>query len=423
MFHQSGTLFGSLLLFTTTLISRVSGFGLGAVPLAPAYPPVQTANKTGPYSVGVLQQAHIFDGVIFNYYYYYPATPAVGAPVWVSNGGIKGQAVENAPLNKTGGPYPLIVFAPGVAAYADAYYFYCQNLASHGYIVMSLEQLDTKRAIPTQNTTLQAQAVAYQVAGQGDKSVETLYTEWFRSTQFGMSYRPQEIEFALDTVLFQNKNPLSPFYNTIDKENIGMTGHSLGAYYTMVVGGGLPIYCDYSMTPAELDPNNTALVNVSPCAFPARQKLSSPFGFKDPLSRFKAIIPLAAPFFIADSQIPRSAAQIKIPMMVLTRDDLQLESTRAPQYAAFQNAAGPSHWVMVANTSHYLVSDNYQLNPTFSQQRLTPADQANFLDKAAVYMTYSAAFFNAYLKNSTAAKATLRAPISSYVVGLESRNA
>jgi predicted dienelactone hydrolase len=417
MFRQHATLVEPLLIMATILVSAATAsFGLGGIPLAPASPNIQTANSTGSYKIGIRQQTHVFEGRNLTFYWYYPATPASGSTPYVSTGGVVGQAVLDAPLDKSASPYPLIMFSPGLAAWADAYYFYSQNLASHGYIVVSMEHNDTKKAVPTGNSTLLALANTFQGKDEGDKAVETLYTEWFRSTQLGMTYRPQELKFGLDTVLNETQSSSSLFFDAVDTGNIGLSGHSLGAYYSLVVGGGVPIYCDYNMTAAQLDPDNPILANVSPCAFPTGKALSDPFEFKD--IRFKAIIPLAAPFFIDESQLPRSAANISVPMMILTGDDLQLESTRRPQFTTFENATGPSYWVMVANTSHYLVGDNYQLNPTFSK-RLSEPDRADFLKKAYVYMVYSAAFFDVYLKNDTSAMATLQKSVSPFVADLQ----
>lgn len=416
MTSQSVTYVWILLALITAYLSAVSAFGLGGIPLPPAFPPTQTANATGTYQVGLIAQSHAFQGSNFTFYWFYPALPVCGSNPYISAGGIQGQAVQNAPLNRSGGPYPLIFFSPGLGAYADAYYFYTQNLASQGYIVVSVENLDTKTALPTTDPALVVLADEYQAADDGSAAVETLYTEWFRSTQFALTYRPHDIEFGLNTVIRSGLNPDSPFFAAFDPTNIGMSGHSLGAFYTLIMGGGMPLYCNYPMTPAELNSSNPILVNVSVCAFPDRQIMPGPFALKD--FRIKAIIPLAPPFFIQDSQIARSAAKINIPMMIITGDDLQPESTRAPQYATFQNASGDSYWVMVSKTSHYLVGDAYQLNPVFSAT-LPVNDRADFVEKAAVYMTYSTAFFDLYLKGDRSAEVKLHSVSSPFVADLQ----
>jgi predicted dienelactone hydrolase len=421
MFCLHGSLLGKLLLATAGLSSVVSAqFGIGGISLPAADPPIPTANKTGPYSVGVRQSSYISQGHNLTLYWWYPACATCNTTPFVSAGGISGQAMQNAPLNRSGGPYPLIIFSSGLGAYSDGYYFYTQNLASHGYIVVSLSHYDTTNALPTNNATLRAIAAAYQAADDGSRAVELTYTEWFRSTQFAQTYRTQEIEAGLNSVLLQSLSPLSLFFGAVDILNIGLSGHSLGAFYTLLVGGGMPIYCDYNLTATELNPNASLIVDISPCAFPARKAQLGPFANHD--IRIKAIVPLAAPFFIPENaQIARAAAKITTPMMTITGDDLHFESTRLPQWTTYQNAAGNTYWVMVANTSHYLVGDSYQLNPVFSLT-LPDYDKADFVAKADVYMTYSAAFFDVYLKGNDSAKASPHSVNSAFVVDLAYRD-
>ncbi|KAM0814144.1 putative Alpha/beta-hydrolase [Seiridium cardinale] len=395
-----------------------TGFGLGAHTIPPATN-VSTAPSTGPYEVGISFETYCFENRSLTVSYWYPAKPGNDSIRYVSSGGIAGDAFEDAAIDSSDAPYPLIVFSSGLAAVNDAYYFYCQNLASNGYIVASAQHLDARNANTTTVPALLALAAVDALAGNTNDAVITEYTEWFRETQFALTYRPQEIQFNLEQALAAADNSSSKFYGTIDKENIGMTGHSIGGFYTNVIGGGMPIYCDYPMTPAEMDPENPILASVSPCAFPARQNLSGPFALHD--SRIKAIVPLAAPSFLTKTQIARAATQIEIPMMMITGDNFTSETTQWIQEAVYNNAAGPSYYVEVIDTDHFLVADAYGLNP-YLALAAGGEDTVNFLDKAAVYMTYSTAFFDYYVKGNKAAFETLHTVSSSFVKQLKYRN-
>lgn len=420
MMHKFGALVAQVLLVATAVSPLVSAaFGLGGIPLPLPSPPAQTAGKTGPYNVGVRQQSYIFQGRSLTYHWWYPANPASGASPFISAGGVRGEAVLNAPLDNSGGPYPLIMFSPGLGAYSDAYYFYTQNLASNGYIVVSMEHLDTKTALPTLNPALTALATSYQDKNDGTRAVLTTFTEWFRTTQFALTYRAQEIQFGLDKAIGEATDCSSPFLGAIDTDKIGMAGHSLGGYYTLLVGGGMPIYCDYPMTLQESNILNPVLAQVNPCAFPAKKLRPDPFALRDP--RIKAVIALAPPSFIKESQMARSAGGINKPMLMLTGDDLKLESTRTITRTIYDNAGGPSYWVMVSNTSHYLVGDAYQLNPGFSAT-MPSQDKEDFVQKAEVYMKYSTAFFNTYVKGNTSEKAKLHNVVSPFVADLDYRD-
>ncbi|KAI2602522.1 alpha/beta-hydrolase [Hypoxylon sp. NC1633] len=394
-----------------------TGFGLGAHALPPAAN-VSTADPTGPHKVGVSFETYCFEGRSVTLNYWYPALRPAGSCPFVSVGGIVGQAVEDAPVDSSCGPYPIIIFSTGLGAVDDAYYFYTQNLASHGYVVVSVQHLDARTAYVTTNKLALALAAIDALAGNTIDAVIEEYTDFFRETQYALTYRPQEIEFALDQTIQSAGNESSPFYGLIDTSSIGMSGHSLGGFYTNIIGG-MPLYCDYLMTPIQRDPTYPILSQVSPCAFPARRSLSGPFALHD--TRIKAIIPLAAPTFITRTQLARSAAQLKIPMMTITGDNKTSETTSWVQRDIHDNAAGPSYWVKVKDTNHYLVADSYGLNPVLSAN-MGLEDVANFLDKAAVYMTYSAAFFNYYVKGDQTAKTTLHTVFSSYVTELSSRN-
>ncbi|KAK6064277.1 hypothetical protein SCUP515_11875 [Seiridium cupressi] len=328
--------------------------------------------------------------------YWYPAKPETDSIRYVSSGGIAGDAFEDAAIDSS-----------------DAL------TASNGYIVASAQHLDARNANTTTVTALLALAAVDALAGNTNDAVITEYTEWFRKTQFALTYRPLENEFNLNQALAATDNSSSRFYGRIDKESIGMTGHSIGGFDTNVIGGGMPIYCDYPMTAAEMDPENPILTSVSPCAFPARQNLSGPFALYD--SRIKTIVPLAAPSFLTKTQITRAATQIEIPMMMITGNNFSSETTQWIQEAVYNNAAGPSYYVEVIDTDHFLVADVYGLNP-YSVLAAGGEDTVDFLGKAAVYMTYSTAFFDYYVKGNTAAFETLHTVSSSFVKQLKFRN-
>ncbi|KAI1346172.1 alpha/beta-hydrolase [Xylaria sp. FL0043] len=392
-------------------------FGLGAHDIEPL-DSVATADPTGPYDVGITFKTYCSDDRNLTISIWYPATPEDESSPYVSSGGIVGQAYEDAPLDASGGPYPLILFSAGLGAVNDAYYFYVQNLVSHGYVVTSAQHLDARNANTTTNVTLQLIAGVDALAGDTNDAVITLYTDWFRETQFAFTYRSQEIEFNLNQTLNLAGDSSSIFYGNIDTDNIGMTGHSLGGFFTNLIGGGAPVYCDYVMLPGEDDPNNPLLASVSPCAFEAVQELSSPLALHD--SRVKAIIPLAAPSFLTKDQIARSAAEIQIPVMVMTGDNFTSETTEWIQEAVYTNAQGPAYYVQIESADHYFICEAYGLNPNLALKG--NEDSENFLDKAAVYMTYSAAFFNYYLKGNTSALDTLHTSNSPFLKQLKYRN-
>ncbi len=391
-------------------------FHLGGNPLPPAAPPVETAAPTGPYRVGLRTQDYRFHGYDLMLFFWYPAHHSPHATPYVTDGGIRGQAVVNAPLDRSGAEYPLILFSPGLGAPGDGYYFYEQNLASHGYIVVSVSGIDSTEAALGSNAR-EAALVNYETQHRNaSAAVELEFSDWFRSTQLGFAYRPREAEFALDTALKEDAHRGSWLFHAINTKEIGMSGHSLGAFTTLLLGG-MGVDCKVPLTAGELNLGNPVIIDINPCAEPKVKALRRPTALADP--RIKAMIALAPPFFsLKDRQIAAGTSDIGIPTMIITGLGSQFESTLAPQVETYRGIHSPKYLVEVKGTSHLLVSDDYQFNPVL-ENSLPTSDRTNFGAKARVYEDYSVAFFNRYLKGEQRrTAATLDHPTSSFVAAL-----
>ncbi|MFI8975165.1 alpha/beta hydrolase family protein [Nocardia asteroides] len=390
---------------------------MGSVAVAypiPAPPqPVETAQPLGRLPVGVRVDEWPIEGRSLRVTTWYPAA-LVAAPPYVTPDGIKGVAVLDAPPERTSGPYPLIVFSPGLGAPGDAYYFYTQNLASQGYVVVGIDHLDASEAEPGLGLADAARGILELGKQNPSDTVFLTFSNWFKSTQFGMTYRPQEIELALDRTLERNTQPDDPLYGTINPDKIAMSGHSLGAAYTLLKGG-MAIDCNHTYAPLPDDWSQVRVNDIDPCAMPAFQALADSKQLRDP--RIKAILPLASPVFISDSQIAASASEIDVPLMFLTGADPYFEASRAPQWSVYEAAQTPKYFVEIRNTDHFLVTDVAVLNPYVGNLSL-PWNSADFVEKAEVYMRYSTAFFDYYIKGDVHAKSVLDAPSGGFVVGV-----
>ena len=59
-----------------------------------------------------------------------------------------------------------------------------------------------------------------------------------------LAYRPKEAKAVIDRLLGENRNSGSPLYGIINEDEIGMVGHSFGAWTSMLVGGADPAFKD-----------------------------------------------------------------------------------------------------------------------------------------------------------------------------------
>jgi predicted dienelactone hydrolase len=161
--------------------------------------------KQGPYGVGMRNVQFIKDSVVspgtdrvLDTLIYYPTTP--GGPL---------SGVMDAPLDNSGGPYPLLLFSHGSCGYPAQSGFLLPLIASYGLVVA---------APPHPGNTI-FDGFPGCSANLGASAQE----------------RPNDIIFVTDQLLAANGDPGSPFFGAIDPDRIGMSGHSFGGFTTYLV--------------------------------------------------------------------------------------------------------------------------------------------------------------------------------------------
>ncbi len=121
------------------------------------------------------------------------------------------QSYRDADIDTEHGPYPLVLFSHGSNGIRMQSVFFTEHLASHGYIVVSLDH---------ENNTL------WDIVRDG----------WNEVTVMGsFADRPEDMIFMLDDTLAKAADPESFIYGMIDEDNIGIAGHSFGALTSLVV--------------------------------------------------------------------------------------------------------------------------------------------------------------------------------------------
>jgi len=135
---------------------------------------------------------------------WYPTTPGAGPIDGATN------AVVNAPLDGSGGPYPVLLFSHGSCGYPLQSTFLTPLIAARGYIVI---------APPHPGNTIN------QFPNCGTPQVQVASAQ----------ERPQDMIFALDQMLTANADSGSDFFGALDPSRIGMSGHSFGGYTTYFV--------------------------------------------------------------------------------------------------------------------------------------------------------------------------------------------
>lgn len=265
--------------------------------------------------------------------------PAVDAPktYYYNRGKTPGKVAVDGRIdrNRTGAPYPLVVFSHGYTGCGTQSAYITQYLASRGYIVAAPDHEDA--------------FVCTIKGGKGQyikQDPDILVIENFPE-------RPTDLSAVIDEMLRLNKDGNSIFYQAINENTIGVSGHSLGGWNAQVVSGAIEEYKD---------------------------------------SRIKAALLLApslADFELADF------GKMDIPVMYLLgeKDLEELVFGGKPRRMGYDNANPPKFLPVVKDAGHFDFAD------TVCNDYDTIDECQKLSQKAGVILYYSLAFFDRYLKN------------------------
>mgnify|MGYP000565811477 CR=1 FL=1 len=119
---------------------------------------------------------------------------------------------------KSEGPYPLILFSHGSGGIRFQSTFYCPHLASHGYVVVSVDH---------EGNTLY------------DLLTDPNSQDQLRLAQIAIK-RPEDLQFLHAEVKKRNKDPKDLLYQLVKPEEFGVTGHSFGGLTSIWAASKLP---------------------------------------------------------------------------------------------------------------------------------------------------------------------------------------
>ena len=147
------------------------------------------------------------------------------------------------------GTYPLVAFSHGHGGHRRQSTFLCTHLASHGYVVASVDH--------TGNTVAEMMQLLMQIqTGAAPPDLLAMLAEF-------IPLRPADIIYMIDQVRGGRVPGLA---GLIDGERIGMTGHSFGGWTTLMVAGrdrrvgaALPLAPAGGAMPMPNDPLSAAL--------------------------------------------------------------------------------------------------------------------------------------------------------------------
>lgn len=283
---------------------------------------------------------------------WYPTVEEVTS--YTYNNGLTGIVALNAVPDTENGPYPLIIFNHGFNASGMQYLSVTECIAGEGFIVAAPDFKDGF-GLGFFNQTVLTSAEGDEEDAEPRSILETV-DDFFRDTYLSyLEYRLKEAGFVVDQMLELNRDSGSPFYNLINEDAIGMSGHSLGG---LAILGLIGAHSDESM--------------------------------KD--ERIKAALLLSSPAYPFEDNISR----IDIPIMVMHGDyDLLLMRPEVEWWATYDRANPPKFYLVIKGANHF----------TFSNTTCQSSDS-----RVRVINEYALAFFNRYLKQDLGAEEKLQEP-------------
>jgi predicted dienelactone hydrolase len=227
------------LVLLAALLQACSGGGTVSVaePTATIVAPQQTPvsgdldpSAPGPYPVGVTEitfqrpSSTGGDPRVLSTHIWYPAVD--GAKTAPQDDILKG--VTDAELARDDLPLPIIMFSHGSGGTTWQSTFYTTHLASYGFVVV---------APPHPGNTAADCLPCVDAEGLIDSFLN----------------RPADMTFVLESMLKLNADPTSLFYQALDGNRVGISGHSFGGLDVVRMaaeGSGTPFAAALAMAPA-----------------------------------------------------------------------------------------------------------------------------------------------------------------------------
>jgi predicted dienelactone hydrolase len=260
--------------------------------------------QQGPFAVGVREEL-LYDpelGIDTPLEVWYPAEPTDGESAWPGSIGVR-----DADVDPGEAPYPVVVFSHGHRALRYQSYFWCDRLASHGYVV----------AAP-------------------DHEFNTVFDYEEEATAQVAIDRPRDVSATLDWLIDVNTAGNDPLRGLLDTDRAAVAGHSFGGWTAAVVGGwvveSLPLVTEEELEELGIE-------------FP--QDMSD--------ERFATAISMtpAGPSFMGTDGLD----QIRMPILYFGGE---LDAVCPPEEEVvpmYEHSPDPRTMVMIADTGHYGISN------------------------------------------------------------------
>ncbi len=243
------------------------------------------------------------------------------------------------------GPCPMIIFSHGLGGNREGYGYLGEYWAGDGYVAVHVQHHGSDDAV-WRDAGVNGYVAMEQAVADPQNAIN----------------RALDVTFAIDKMLALNKQAGSPLKGLIDPQEIGMAGHSFGAWTTLAVVG---------------------------------ENVKAGMSFVDP--RIKAAIAMSAPVVGGAAHAAGQFTDIKVPVfhMTGTLDDSPLGETKASERRIpYDQATVPGTCLLILNGADHMTFSGHAL-------RALGKDDERF---QALILAGSTAFWDAQLRGNKAAR-------------------
>jgi predicted dienelactone hydrolase len=319
--------------------------------------------RTG-YTVLTDEFAYREQPVPFKIAVWYPTSQSAGNAYYpIGSNKIATKVVKDAPVAE--GKFPVIFYSHGATGAGTSSFFICELLASHGFIVIAPDYLDT----------VYVARIDQPVPFDGYLWMRTAqYISWLRELGLNkaskegrelFAYRPIQLKQTIKMAFELNEETKSLLHQHLDEKRIGLFGHSFGAWTSVLLAGASPVYHD---------------------------------------DRIKAVAALSGPVneFVYSVASENDLNKVKAPILFEYGDKEPASGRQDDKKFLFDKASTPKILLSIKNADHLSFSGGVK------GEHKTASEFLNQDPPRKVISETTLDFFDAYLKGNQSSKAKLK---------------
>ncbi len=319
--------------------------------------------RTG-YTVLTDEFAYREQPVPFKIAVWYPTSQSAGKAFYpIGSNQIATEVVKDAAIAE--GRFPVIFYSHGATGAGTSSFFICELLASHGFIVIAPDYLDT----------VFVARIDQPVPFDGYLWMRTAqYISWLRELGLNkaskegrelFAYRPIQLRQTIKKAFELNEDTRSLLHQHLDEKSIGLFGHSFGAWTSVLVAGASPLYRD---------------------------------------DRIKAVAALSGPVneFVYSVASENDLTKVKAPILFEYGDQEPASGRQDDKKFLFDKASTPKILFSIKNADHLSFSGGVKGEHKTASEYLDQDPPRKAISETTLD------FFDAYLKGNESSKAKLR---------------